>query len=464
MEMLDSTNKRRLLQPLLSLMSATALCLIAISPAYADSTEDLLAVVQAQSAEIATLKARVEALEKPAPVAATAPAAHTAPQAVASAADTTITWKGAPVISSADGKFSFKPRGRIHVDAWGVNSRTDGLGYASGGEVRRARLGAEGKLYGDFNYMIEVDFAGNAVSLQDVYLSYALNKSTNVIAGYHKVPITLEDQTSDNYITFIERAAYATTFAPGRGPGLSAIWSGPRGMITAGVWGENENTARAGAADQDWFLGTRASYVPWQFANGLLHVGGSAYYLMAGKDIQRFRMRERPETHLASRLIDIGLLNIDNAKFAGLEAALIQGPLHITGEWGWQWVNRMGAPSLRFDGGYAQAGWFLTGEKRAYSANAGQFGRVQPHHALTDGGSGAFELAARYSVVDLEDGGVMGGVEKNWTLGLNWYANAYMRLMVNYVRFDVARSFATRPLGLPDHKGDAFGVRAQIDW
>ena len=54
-----------------------------------------------------------------------------------------------------------------------------------------------------------------------------------------------------------------------------------------------------------------------------------------------------------------------------------------------------------------------------------------------DGGSGAWEIAARFSSIDLTDGMVSGGEQDNITLALNWYPNPATRWMLNFVRADV---------------------------
>jgi phosphate-selective porin OprO/OprP len=76
-----------------------------------------------------------------------------------------------------------------------------------------------------------------------------------------------------------------------------------------------------------------------------------------------------------------------------------------------------------FSGYYIYGSWFITGESRAYKG--GKFARTKA--------SNAWEVALRYSSIDLEDGDIGGGEEENWTVGLNYYVNPYLRFMLNYV-------------------------------
>ena len=57
-------------------------------------------------------------------------------------------------------------------------------------------------------------------------------------------------------------------------------------------------------------------------------------------------------------------------------------------------------------------------------------------------GLGAWEVAARYSSLDLNDGGVRGGVQNAVTLGLNWDLYPNTRNMWNYVYNDVDHDVA----------------------
>jgi len=49
-------------------------------------------------------------------------------------------------------------------------------------------------------------------------------------------------------------------------------------------------------------------------------------------------------------------------------------------------------------------------------------------------GLGAWELAARYSNIVLNDKNIQGNNLTDFTVGLNWYLNRYTRMKFNYIR------------------------------
>ena len=63
------------------------------------------------------------------------------------------------------------------------------------------------------------------------------------------------------------------------------------------------------------------------------------------------------------------------------------------------------------------------------------FKREQPESAqrLSRGGMGVFEVAARYSAIDLTSRDIQGGFQQDVTLGLNWYPEPFIRVMANYI-------------------------------
>ena len=191
-------------------------------------------------------------------------------------------------------------------------------------------------------------------------------------------------------------------------------------------------------------------------------------------------MRAQPENAVdAARLIDTGnITQADSTRLIGLESAGFLGPVGFQSEWGQMEVDRTGRPTARFSGAYLGANWFLTGESRVYDARTGLFTRFSPRVNAdpANGKWGAFELAARWSTLDLNSDpnlvsgttllGIRGGEETNYTLGLNWYWNAYFRFMLNYVHAESKNRTNTLP-GFGADEGttlDLIALRVQQEW
>jgi phosphate-selective porin OprO/OprP len=115
----------------------------------------------------------------------------------------------------------------------------------------------------------------------------------------------------------------------------------------------------------------------------------------------------------------------------GAEIATVQGPFSAQAEYITTSVNRNSGTDLDFDGWYVQTGYFLTGESRNYKNGA--FGGITPKANVGEGGIGAWELALRYSTLDLTDADIDGGEADSITLGLNWYPTPALRFSANYV-------------------------------
>jgi phosphate-selective porin OprO/OprP len=160
---------------------------------------------------------------------------------------------------------------------------------------------------------------------------------------------------------------------------------------------------------------------------------------------------------LANDYLDTGAIaDADGTQVTyGAEAAGVFGPFSVQGEYMRTMLDRSGAGNAEFPGWYVFASWFITGEHRAYKASDGVFDRVSPNHNfLSDGGWGAWELAARYSSLDLDDAGVTGGEMDDVTAGVNWYLYPNARVMLNYIYAN------------PESVGDAniFQTRFQVDF
>jgi len=125
---------------------------------------------------------------------------------------------------------------------------------------------------------------------------------------------------------------------------------------------------------------------------------------------------------------------VDSRDLIDAEFAMVSGPLSLQGEY-FHDVTQ-GAGRYGFRGFYLYGSWFLTGESRKYSRANAVFTGVDQDRSLHPlrGEWGALELGLRYSYLDLSDGEIRGGRERNLTAGLNWYLYPEMRLMANYIR------------------------------
>jgi phosphate-selective porin OprO and OprP len=327
---------------------------------------------------------------------------------------------------------TIKIGGRIQIDA--ATYSEDDPRHNDGTEIRRARLFAEGILGGAWGYKLQYDFTGSGIDgIQDAYLDYKGLEHFKIRMGHFEEPFGLQNMTSSKYVLFTERGL-PDVFEGGRNIGLQISRGGENWTATAGLFGEGRDGA---SSDNDEGFGTsgRVTYAPIYKKTHALHLGASAAYRSTGST-DTLRFRERPESHLTdTRLVDTGSFDADNyARFVS-EAAYIRGPFHIQGEYYHTTVDREISTNegLGFNGFYVEGGWFLTGESMNYVASEGKFGRVTPKIAVGKGGIGAWQVALRFSSLDLTDEDIIGGEEDNFTFGLNWYATPNIRFIANYV-------------------------------
>ena len=80
------------------------------------------------------------------------------------------------------------------------------------------------------------------------------------------------------------------------------------------------------------------------------------------------------------------------------------GPASFQSEYIHNSVHQPNGGDASFGSFYLQGSYFLTGEQRPYRDSGGHFNRVKPLHNLGDrNGWGAWEIALRYSQLDLND-------------------------------------------------------------
>jgi len=383
-----------------------------------------------------------------------------------------------------------------------------GLGQTiqNGADFRRARLAARASLGNNINAFMQFDFAfPGRPTFTDLWVEWTdLPVLGTVRVGQWKQPFSLEVVSSFRYTTFMERSSLFQAFTPFRHIGIGAYNHADDLM---GTWaasylrtGQDQFGDSLSTKGGNGFTGriTRLAWYDEQEGRSYLHLGGDYYLNVPPNHSTVFR--SIPEIFVGQNandgvgtagfavpgvfdgtpfFVNTGTLpNVDHVHTFDLEALWVYGPLSVQTEAMAALVDRPAIDSALLHGEYIQLGWFLTGEHRPYDRVAGAIDRVRPFEdffLVNTGnglarGRGAWEVAVRYSHIDLNDVNVSGGVMDNVTFGVNWYTNAYCKVVFNYIH-----SWRQSPTSPPAAAGigpavavnseaNAFGLRTQMDF
>lgn len=346
-----------------------------------------------------------------------------------------------------------------------------GIGNSSATFLRRARLRAEGDIYGQFDYSVEYDFANannENSGLQPPSFSNLTSAPTpkNVWVQVREVPglgdvrfgnlvkpIGLTKNTSHRFLPFMERAdnmdAFYGPFDNGYSVGLAALNRSESELTTwqFGIYRPQTNAFGVGLNKFAW--GGRVTGLPVYEDDGerLVHLGFGTFCGELPED--QLRVRARPELRngpgfAVPVLVDTGNIPGSRQYTLAPEFAAVAGPWTVQAEYACQFltdatVNGVGAGNLFYHGGYIQVLYFLTGEHQSYDKRDGAFGRVMPKanyrvKKCEDCRSlGAWQIGARFSYLDLNDASVQAGRLYDGTFGLNWFFNPNVKVQFNYI-------------------------------
>ena len=475
------------------------------SDATADAAIAAAADVDDAQAKIELLQAQVEALQE------------SLAQVQASIVKTTPSWKGAPEHADKDAGFSFKPKGFMQFDAGYVGypdgeelrgtPTPNGLNYQNLGWNTRARrivFGAEGSLPGGFKYKAEFNLAQGLVDYEDIFLSYDFaNSPLTVTVGNFYPYSSLETVTSSRLGSMLERASFTDAFNYNRrlGIGLSlADKKADRYTLSAGVFSQPIND---GSFTRTGFeVSARGTYSP-PVGSGFLHLGASAHLRNNNRESLGQQYRSRPLTQVTDqRFVDTGTLAAKGDVSVGAELGGVFKAFHFASEAQKLWVRDAydasygipvdprtnvtptgtrlsGNPS--FFGGYAEVGYYLTGETRGYKG--GKWDRTKVLKPFDKGGWGALQLNARLDYVDLSDrvaDGVLptaptyvnGGKQLGYQASVIWNPMDYLRFMAQVGRTDITGGprtatvdpTSTDPLNKRKYHSNQAALRAQVEF
>ena len=380
-------------------------------------------------------------------------------------------------ISSADSKNQVKLRGVLHVDGRALTSDDPG-DVTDTWQATRVRPIVEGTLGGIFDFRFTPDFGQGRTVIQDAYVVGRFAASFQVTAGKFKSPVGLERLQSASDIRFVARG-FPTNLAPNRDLGLQVGGNllGDR-LSYAVAWlnGSNDGASSETFSDSDpnsdkeWAgrLFAHPFAASDSFALRGLGLGIAATYTnQAGTAAQTllptyrtpgqstfFRYRTGATPTLASgertRTAPQFYYYVGSLGLLGEYTRVSQDVARTT-------TTGMREASLDTTAWQLAVSWLLTGEEATFRG-------FEPNSAfsLDSDTWGAFELVARYHVLDPDDDAFTGGADSfadpnvsarkasAWGLGLDWYLNDNLKWVLNYER----TSFEGGDAGGADREGE----------
>ena len=330
-------------------------------------------------------------------------------------------------------------------------SQVGDLNSTEGGEIRALRIGAVGQIklptpwvYTVFAATRTFDRGFDANTDDDLIwfdyrLDIPLRQGLNLSVGKQKEPISMERLLPLTFLPWQERSAAADSLLQARNFGavLNGTPASQRWTWAASVFKDYIDSDTSFSDTPTKFVG-RASWLPWLSPDesNLVHLGAGVRFTSMS-DTRRYRAL--PEFNQAPLYLDTGEFEVEGELTTNLEAYWRRGPYWL----GFEYTQTdLDAPSVgdpTLSGFNITGSWALTGEMRGYRRNNGTFAPLPVARAVNRGGYGAWELAARFSTLDLDDAQLNGGQMDVYSLGVNWWLTTVSQVSLNYRYVDLDR-------------------------
>ncbi|MDQ1769491.1 hypothetical protein GQR60_01505 [Labilibaculum sp. A4] len=351
--------------------------------------------------------------------------------------------KGSIQMATDDGQFKFGIGGRIFMDAAAYFDDKTDLG--SGSEIRDARLLFKATVWKNWDAKINIGFDGGNASLKDVFLQYNINTNSFFRAGHFLEPFGIEQTESSKTIKFMNFSSTVEAFRPGRNLGVSYDRWGKNYYWALGLFGSDTDNWSEG--DEGFGLTSRFVFAPINEDGTIFHIGISGSYRSTDEDEylgrgynKTVKYKSRGATHIERRsFIDAEIEHAKDQFKYGIELITSGGPVVLQAEYiktkvnidmPESWGNYNFIEEYKANGYYAQLGWLIKGGNYKYKMKSARLANPKP---------GSIELLARYNKTNLNDSdsNIMGGEQKDISLGCTWYVNHNVLMKLNFTNVDL---------------------------
>jgi len=323
-------------------------------------------------------------------------------------------------------------------------------------ELKRVRPELSGELAGGLAFNLEPNFSEDEVELEEAWIGpRLLGGRATLHVGRMKAPFNLEEVRSRRHIDF-PFFSIVNQLAPAEDTGLflygeSADRRHEYGFaLYNGTGGSDTNTSKDVAAR--WMLHPFADDAASRFAN--LQFGLAGTLGSQDEDVGLDALQNETKLDIVPFADDARLDG--TRERLGFELAWFTGPWFVQGEYlglRQEMSSGAGGERVSIHGGYLTLARVLTGETRTF----GGVTPSEPFDFATGAGRGAWTLALRYSVLNLDDALEAALVEPGsftdqvhtGSFGLNWTPNAHA-----LVRTAVVGSFYEGDIRLDTGSGD----------
>ncbi len=367
----------------------------------------------------------------------------------------------------------FKLGGVIKLDEMVFVGGSGGKGndFKSGANLRDAALDFQGGLGPDFSYTLGLNFdaANSKVSIDDAYVSYlGINKNTVLSFGNVNPGFSIESASSSKWLLFLERSLPVTAFGatPGFGVSVNNYTDNYAliGAFTQPRAGDNPTDIKGETISRNdrWDVSLRGSYAFHLKDAKIFQVGMSGYIHDDGNAAARFKTGPEAKARNLTETLDTGKIYTRNHRALGVEAAHQDGPFYAKAEYIKAFMNRTRVnnqtpPRLRFGGYHVQCAYVLTGESRKFNPSNGTFTQVVPSSSR-----GAWEIAGRYSFINLNNEDINGGTAHNTTFGVNYYVNRNIKVAGEYIYSSQYPGRKSKASSMDHRRLGALGLRLQV--